>query len=337
MNFRLPQVVVHADWSSHTEKCWFASATLKDGVYFVNCPLRVNDTERFLVTLEELADSYGSLFVGFDFPIGLPAAYGDRTNEGDFLALLPRLGSGKWLEFFSVSTKPSEINLFRPFYPMRATKKGEVSRTQLQKGLGLSWKELFRRCELSHADRGQACPLFWTLGGNQVGKGAIDGWKNILIPGLRNSKKLAVWPFSGDLLSLFAANRIIVAETYPAEFYHHLNLNLSLGKTPDGKSGKRVQSSRRANAEQLLNWAEEAQVAVAPQLRNVVQSGFGPRPEGEDAFDAVVGLFGMLNILLGRRPSGDLPPGDVLRIEGWILGQIGSGQSRQDREGLSVK
>jgi hypothetical protein len=52
-----------------------------------------------------------------------------------------------------------------------------------------------------------------------------------------------------------------------------------------------------------------------------VQSGFGPAPGGEDAFDAVVGLFGMLNLALGLRPL-DEPSGERLRrIEGWILGQ----------------
>ena len=44
-------------------------------------------------------------------------------------------------------------------------------------------------------------------------------------------------------------------------------------------------------------------------------------PGGEDPFDAVAGLFGMVNVLLGRRAAG-VPGRDeaVRRVEGWILG-----------------
>jgi len=36
----------------------------------------------------------------------------------------------------------------------------------------LSGKDLLRLCERATPDRGDACMLFWTLGGNQVGKAA---------------------------------------------------------------------------------------------------------------------------------------------------------------------
>jgi hypothetical protein len=41
----------------------------------------------------------------------------------------------------------------------------------------------------------------------------------------------------------------------------------------------------------------------------------------DDAFDAVVGLFGMLRVCVGERPSGE--PGDerIREVEGWILGR----------------
>jgi len=35
----------------------------------------------------------------------------------------------------------------------------------------------------------------------------------------------------------------------------------------------------------------------------------------------VVGLLGMLNVVLGRRPSGEPDDPLVRRLEGWILGQ----------------
>jgi hypothetical protein len=52
-----------------------------------------------------------------------------------------------------------------------------------------------------------------------------------------------------------------------------------------------------------------------------VQRGSGTGASGEDRFDAVVGLLGMLNVVLGRRPSGEPDDPLVRRLEGWILGQ----------------
>jgi ubiquinone/menaquinone biosynthesis C-methylase UbiE len=42
----------------------------------------------------------------------------------------------------------------------------------------------------------------------------------------------------------------------------------------------------------------------------------------DDAFDAAVGLFGMLGVVTGRRPEGE-PPVGLGPVEGWILGQAG--------------
>lgn len=41
-----------------------------------------------------------------------------------------------------------------------------------------------RKASASSAARRAACPLFWTLGGNQAGKAAIAGWRDILQPAL---------------------------------------------------------------------------------------------------------------------------------------------------------
>jgi hypothetical protein len=50
-----------------------------------------------------------------------------------------------------------------------------------------------------------------------------------------------------------------------------------------------------------------------------IRGGF---PHGEDdAFDAIVGLFGMFQVCLGQRSSGE-PNGRAIReFEGWILGR----------------
>ena len=45
-------------------------------------------------------------------------------------------------------------------------------------------------------------------------------------------------------------------------------------------------------------------------------------PDGEDdAFDAVVGLFGMLQLCLEQRATGEPEDKTVREIEGWILGR----------------
>lgn len=55
--------------------------------------------------------------------------------------------------------------------------------------------------------------------------------------------------------------------------------------------------------------------------RIAIDEGFGGRADGEDPFDAMVGLLGMLNIVLGARSAGEPPKGAGAMVEGWILGQ----------------
>jgi len=52
-----------------------------------------------------------------------------------------------------------------------------------------------------------------------------------------------------------------------------------------------------------------------------IASGFIPPSGGEDAFDAIIGLLGMLAVVLGYQPAGDPGDDEIRRIEGWILGQ----------------
>ena len=86
-----------------------------------------------------------------------------------------------------------------------------------------------------------------------------------------------------------------------------------------------MQIVRRANAAPLVAWAKNAGVDLDPALVAEIGAGFGNTPSGEDRFDAVVGLFGMLNVVLGRRASGEPHDDDTIRrIEGWILGQSSS-------------
>jgi hypothetical protein len=53
----------------------------------------------------------------------------------------------------------------------------------------------------------------------------------------------------------------------------------------------------------------------------MLAEGFGTDAAGEDRFDSLVGLLGLIGVLEGLRP--DLVPDDpwVRRWEGWVLGQ----------------
>jgi hypothetical protein len=181
---------------------------------------------------------------------------------------------------------------------------------------------LLRRCDREQVNRRAAAPLFWTMGAQQVGKAAIIGWRDVLAPALRNKAvDLAIWPFSGPLHTLLQPGRVVVAETYPAECYRHLGVTLAV-KDTFGHSGKRSQYARRHNAPRLLAWASETGVTLDAELQKQINEGFGASRDGEDPFDAIIGLFGTLNVALKRRPPGEPYDEDVRRIEGWILGQI---------------
>jgi len=164
----------------------------------------------------------------------------------------------------------------------------------------------------------QTCALpIWTLGGQQVGRAAIAGWRELLQPALTGgAPAAALWPFDGDLGSLLARGGVVVVETYPAEVYGHLGVRL--GARWGG--GKRSPAARRANAPVLRRAASELGVVLDPSLAGVVDAGF-PEPAGDDGFDAVVGLLGVLEVVCGGRPAGEPACPRIRGVEGWILGQ----------------
>jgi hypothetical protein len=307
----LPTLVAHADWSAHPAKRWMARAVLQpDDRYLVLPPAPVGALDGFWAWLEDAAAA-GTILVGFDFPIGLPAAYADRVGIEDFREALDRFDS----DFYNVARTPEEISLARPFYPDRP---GGRRRRDLVDALGLeNWDCLHRRCDRATPSRPAACPMFWTLGGNQVGKAAISGWRELLAPARRAGMDVGIWPFDGPLAALLGTRRLVVAETYPGEVYEHLELRPALRS----RGGKRRQPARAGCADLLLAWAARSQVTLAAALADDIEAGFGPYPGADDRFDAMVGVLGMLNVLCGARPSGEPDDPVVLRIEGWILGQ----------------
>jgi hypothetical protein len=331
----LPKLVAHADWGSTAAKRRLAISVWNNGCYTALAPIRVEQPHAMLQMLRGLAGPHGPILLGFDFPIGLPIRYAEKVGITNFRTALPLFGLEDWASFYQPASTPGQIHLRRPFYPARP---GGARHKFLLEGLGVGdIQDLRRQCELAHPGRPAAAPLFWTLGAQQVGKAAISGWRDVIGPALRHpGQPIYLWPFDGSLSDLLARDAVVIAETYPAEIYQALKLHFPSitqlkqhfgTQIPILKSGKRSQAARRWNAIPLLNWAKFASVRLDPQLEALILDGFGPGPNGEDPFDATVGLFGTLNVVMGFQSEWVQPLQagwlELIRgVEGWILGQV---------------
>jgi hypothetical protein len=176
-----PTAIYLADWGTAPNKRWVARAVLEDGHYAAFAPAPVGDQKQLLQTIRpETRD--GCALVGFDFPIGIPASYAQLIGISKFKPFLLALGEGHWSEFFDVCKQQAEISHSRPFYPH---KPGGTKQAHLWSALRVTgMDDLPRRCERAYDGRRAACSLFWTLGAAQVGKAAICGWRDVIIPAL---------------------------------------------------------------------------------------------------------------------------------------------------------
>ena len=307
-----PEFVAHADWGMNPKKRQVATAELRpSGVYMVRS-LAPADPESVakgdVRAALHVSTQRGQLLAGFDFPIGLPRTYADRVGVEFFPDMLQLLGHPPWDHFYGVARTPAEISLHRPFYPFRP---GGTSRAQLTDGLGLSWQELRRRC-----DGTDAGTMFWTLGGQQVGKAALAGWKFLAAS---PQGTIRLWPFQGTLSDLMDGDGgVVVVETYPREYYKYIQPLLP----PPGPWSKRRQADRLQWMPRLLAWADELGVGFERDVLHRVEEGFSSGVNGEDEFDAIVGLLGMIVVVRGLVESGE-PRNDpaVTTTEGWILGR----------------
>jgi len=248
--------------------------------------------------------------LGLDLPLGLPRAYAAQRAEAGFPEFLR--GTAERPDFFTVNTTLETVCAARPFYPARGVK--GMTRAAHAAALGLGGPEgLSRWCDLATAERPAGAPVFWTLGANQSGKAAIAAWRDWLAPGLAAGAPLRLWPFEGGLHALLAPGMAVLAEVYPAEALRHCGLRL--------KGSKRAQAARRALAPALHATMAERRVEPSPALAACIADGFGADAAGEDRFDSLIGLLGLIGVLDGARP--DFVPDDpwVRRWEGWVLGQ----------------
>ncbi|MBL8229575.1 MAG: hypothetical protein JNL98_13885 [Bryobacterales bacterium] len=253
-----------------------------------------------------------SALVGFDFPIGVPRAYAERAGITRFLDALPEFGGAAWPRFYEPCEFVQNVSPRRPFFPARAIR---ATKAEFAGTLGVAPADLLRECERATGSRSRACELFWTMGANQAGKAAITGWRDVLQPALARSE-IRLWPFEGTLADLCADDRIVAAEVYPAEIYAHLALERNFGK--------RTQAGRASQADRILSWCSQQKVHLDPAAIADVHDGFGESAAGEDRFDSLIGVLGMIEAV--QAPHREAWPQHIQEIEGWILGMRFTGR-----------
>ena len=282
-------------------------ARLEGGAWRAAAPVPVGEVARLL---PGLAAGGAPVALGLDLPLGLPRDYARHRPEPDFPAFLRGLAARP--EFFAVSATLDTVTRDRPFYPARGVR--GMTRAAHAAALGLDGPHgLSRLCDRATAERPAGAPVFWTLGANQSGKAAIAAWRDWLLPAFAEGLPVALWPFDGGLRALLAPGRAVLAEVYPAEALRQCGLRLG--------GSKRSQAPRRALAPALLAAMAARRVQPSPALAAAVADGFGTDAAGEDRFDSVIGLLGLVGVLDGARP--DFVPDDpwIRRWEGWVLGQ----------------
>jgi hypothetical protein len=323
------QLLAHADWGIGRHKRWLTKACLSpDRRYKVSIPELVEDPNRLIPNLDAEHGPDEVYLLGFDFPIGLPLTYACKAGIQDFHQALIHFGTGKWADFYHPAILPGEIQIERPFYPL---KPGQSKQVHLLDALGVpKIDDLRRLCEKGYSfsdsnglhHRRPASPLFWTMGGQQVGKAAILGWEKAIAPALLNpSIALSIWPFDGEFRDLIHQTGIITVESYPAEYYQRLGICFQRGRNG---GGKRSQPARMVNAQAILDWCATKDIDLEPALIAWIYAGFGASLDGEDPFDSLVGLLGMISCL--RDPSWIYEPLEtpIRQIEGWIFGMPGA-------------
>lgn len=301
-------IIFHADWSINPNKRWVAVAEMRQSGWEI-FSLKIAPANLADLLLKQARNK--RVLAGFDFPIGVPAKWADKMKLESFPHFLGQLRNNAYPAFFKVAGSQSEISLERPFYP--AVAKAGVRREHLYSGLGFQkFNELRRECEARTDHRQPACPLFWTLGANQVGKGAISGWQEVVMPCVKAGARL--WPFDGEL-GLESSKGLTIAETYPAEIYGWLGIKFQ------GQGGKRSQAKRREFIQTIRAYMEKRSISLSEDVDAQLHDGFGAAADGEDRFDAFCGACGMIEIANGCRAAGTPRDPDIRNFEGWILGQ----------------
>jgi hypothetical protein len=294
--------LVHSDWSTNARKRWSTTAVRTEDGWLVERITQTPPSDEFL---DDLFGRGKPTLAGFDFPIGLPLVSLNRLDVGfrEFIC------SPHAKSFLEPAASLFGISPARPFYRKHPTggRRAHLL-TALECG---TFDQLLRECDRPTSTRGRAESIFWTVGARQVGKAALAGWREVLMSAL--ARGAALWPFDGTLAEL-QGQALTIAETYPAEAYQHVGMRRTIGK--------RTQAGRKDGCAAMRAWADLNRITFSTGIEQAMRDGFGPRADGEDAFDALAGLCGMIEVADGRRAEAPAMPPLSYPREGWILGQI---------------
>jgi hypothetical protein len=300
-------IAAHADWSLDARKRWVTLARRQGAKWQASAPRLVGDPATLAAAL--IAEGLPAA-LGLDLPLGVPRGFAETRPEQGFPAFLAGLAGST--NFFAVSPTLDTVSPARPFYPARGIK--GMTRAAHAAALGLpDASGLSRLCDRATAERPAGAPVFWTLGANQSGKAAISAWRDWLAPALTAGAPFKLWPFAGGLHDLLRPGQLALAEVYPAESLRHLGLKLT--------GSKRAEAPRRALAPALRDAMAALRVTPDAALAEMIQTGFGSDAAGEDRFDSLIGLLGLIGVIDGKRPD-FIPEDPMIRAwEGWVLGQ----------------
>ena len=290
-----------------------ATAERRGNVFAAHAPRPVGGAGGLLERMHVALGPGEAALLGFDFPLGVPRAYADLAGIDSFADWLGHLDPGD--ELFSVAGDLAEVSVGRPFFPTRIALRSPGIKAEFRTALGLSATSALRRCDLAHCRRGAASEVFWALGPQAVGKAALSGWRDFIVPALADTThRYAIWPFDGGLRELLARADAVIVEAYPADAY--LQLGLRMGSRGTAKTS---QVDRRGEAPRLLDRCRRNDIVPEQNLVAEIRDGFGPSRAGEDPFDATVGLIAMIDAL---RRAPELPEDpSVRRVEGWMFGR----------------
>lgn len=307
---KCPELVVAADWSVARNGRRLAVAKLradKRSYEIHDAPDEISDPSRLLEQLAVYKQADATALVGFDFPIGLPRKYAVANNIKGFRAGLELFENApEWQDFYEPSDHPSP---HQPFAPKSS--RSRLKRAELARALGLSAEsDLLRMCDRRTATRYQAESVFYLRFAKQVGRSAIQGWRDVIAPA---RSQVRLWPFDGDLNTVLLKPGFVIAEIYPAETVTQLGLLLGPGT---GKSKRRKEDRAEACAT-LLAGAELSGISMSSVVERLLKSGC----DSEHDFDALISLLGMIQLVQGSRGTNAPTDESVRTTEGWILGQ----------------
>jgi hypothetical protein len=94
----------HADWSCNPGKRWGVTAHRANKGWAVSAPQRLALSGDVIGLIYKAQHSGRSALFGFDFPIGVPTAFGKQSAFTGFVEALSQFGFGEWKTSLTLPT-----------------------------------------------------------------------------------------------------------------------------------------------------------------------------------------------------------------------------------------